>query len=79
MNRLKNLLEKREEYSKKPCSRKDKTYNNYLEYHRYGELILEEVERLYEEGELDDLFDSQQNLNFLEKEEETKFFNACKR
>ena len=65
MERLKRLIKKRKEIGKRPSYTKGgdynitpnhlnihKDYNDYIEYKRLGDLILEEISMLYDEGKL---------------------------
>lgn len=54
MERLINLIEKRNEIGKKKSYTQGGDYNDYCEYIRIGELILKEVQKLYDEGRLGD-------------------------
>lgn len=50
MQRLRELIEKRKEIGKRPAPMKYGNYNDLMEYSRLGELILAEVDKLYDEG-----------------------------
>lgn len=53
MSRLKELIEKRKEIGRRRLSENRKqNCNNRMEFDRIGNLILEEVYRMYEAGEL---------------------------
>ena len=52
MERLIELIKKRKEIGKRPSYTKGGDYNDYVEYKRLGDLILEEISRLYDEGKL---------------------------
>lgn len=52
MNRLKELAEKRKQIAARPSYTKGGDYNDFVEYNRLGDLIIKEVMRMYEEGEL---------------------------
>lgn len=51
VGRIKRYCEKREEYGKKKSHMKGGSYNNAIEYQRYGELIVKEIMELYRKGE----------------------------
>lgn len=53
MERLKELIEKREEIGKRPAYLKGGSYNDKLEYERLGRLILDEIYQMYKNGKLD--------------------------
>ena len=50
MEHLIHLIEKRKEIGKRKSYTKGGDYNDFIEYNRIGNLILDEVCRLYEEG-----------------------------
>lgn len=52
MERLIELIEKRKEVGKRKSYRTGGNLNDYVEYRRIGELILDEVYRLYDEGKI---------------------------
>lgn len=54
MKYLIELIEKRKEVGKRPWNPQGGTtnYNNRTEYERLGNLILDEVDRLYDDGKL---------------------------
>lgn len=52
MERLIRLIEKRKEIGKRKSYTKGGDYNDFIEYNRIGNLILDEVCRLYKEGKL---------------------------
>lgn len=52
MERLIRLIEKRKEIGNRKSYTKDGDYNDFIEYKRIGNLILNEVCMLYEEGKL---------------------------
>lgn len=52
MQRLRELVERRKEVGKRPSHTKGGNYNDLVEYERLGELILEEVNKLYDDGKL---------------------------
>ena len=52
MEYLISLIEKRKEVGKRPAHTKGGSYNDVIEYDRLGELIIKEVNRLYDAGEL---------------------------
>lgn len=52
MEHLIHLIEKRKEIGKRKSYTKGGDYNDFIEYNRIGNLILDEVCRLYEEGKL---------------------------
>lgn len=52
MERLIKLIEKRKEIGKRKIYTKCGDYNDYIEYSRISELILDEVYKLYDEGKL---------------------------
>lgn len=55
MEYLIKLIEKRKEVGKRPAHCKGGNWNDRVEYERLGSLILNEVERLYENGKLNNL------------------------
>lgn len=52
MQRLIELIKMRREYGKRKAHSKGGNYNDLVEYGRLGELILAEVNKLYDEGKL---------------------------
>ena len=52
MERLIKLIEKRKEIGKRKSYTKGGDYNDFIEYNRIGNLILDEVCRLYDERKL---------------------------
>ena len=52
MERLIHLIEKRKEIGQRKIYTKGGNYNDYIEYSRISELILDEVYKLYDEGKL---------------------------
>lgn len=52
MERLIDLIKKRKEIGKRKSYTKGGDYNDYVEYIRVGELILDEVCDLYDKGKL---------------------------
>lgn len=52
MEQLKELIKKRKEIGKRKSYTKGGNYNDYVEYNRLGDLILEEIEMIYDEGKL---------------------------
>lgn len=52
MEYLISLIEKRKEIGKRPAYSKGGNYNDMVEFNRLGELIIEEVCKLYEKGAL---------------------------
>lgn len=54
MKYLVELIEKRKEIGKRPAYSKGGNWNDKVEYERLGNLILDEVCRLYENGMLTD-------------------------
>lgn len=52
METLKDLIKKRKEIGQRPSYTNGGNYNDWLEYNRLGNLIIEEVCRLYDAGEL---------------------------
>ncbi|WP_313260341.1 hypothetical protein [Lacrimispora sp.] len=52
MEALKELIERRKEVGEKPSYTKGGDYNDFIEYGRLGDLIIEEVCRMYDTGEL---------------------------
>lgn len=52
MERLIELIKKRKEIGKRKSYTKGGDYNDYVEYKRIGDLILEEVCKLYDDGKL---------------------------
>ena len=52
MERLIKLIEKRKEIGKRKSYTKGGDYNDYIEYSRISELILDEFYKLYDEGKL---------------------------
>ena len=52
MERLIRLIKKRKEIGKRPSYTKGGSFNDLIEYKRMGDLILEEVEKLYDDGKL---------------------------
>ena len=51
MEYLIELIEKRKEVGKRPAYTKGGNWNDMVEYDRLGQLIIKEVNRLYESGE----------------------------
>lgn len=52
MEHLIHLIEKRKEIGKRKSYTKGGDYNDFIEYNRIGNMILDEVCRLYDEGKL---------------------------
>lgn len=52
MEHLIHLIEKRKEIGKRKSYTKGGDYNDFIEYSRISELILDEVYKLYDEGKL---------------------------
>lgn len=52
MERLIKLIEKRKEIGKRPSYTKGGNFNDHIEYNRIGNLILQEVCKLYDDGKL---------------------------
>lgn len=52
MEKLREYAKKRKELGEKPAPKNGGNYNEYMEYHRMGELIIKEVMRMYDAGEL---------------------------
>lgn len=52
MEQLIHLIEKRKEIGQRKSYTKGGNYNDFIEYNRIGELILDEVYELYDEGKL---------------------------
>lgn len=57
MDRILNLIKKREEIGQKPSCKKGGNHNDHLEYMRLGELILGEITKLYKSGKLENLIE----------------------
>lgn len=55
MEYLNELIEKRKEVGKRTAYTKGGNWNDRVEYDRLGQLILEEVNRLYENGKLNNM------------------------
>lgn len=52
MEHLIELIERRKEIGKRPAYTRGGSWNDKIEYERLGNLILDEVNRLYDEGKL---------------------------
>lgn len=52
MERLIRLIKKRKEIGKRLAHKKGGNFNDLIQYKSIGDLILEEVNRLYDEGKL---------------------------
>lgn len=54
MEHLIYLIKKRKEIGSRPAYSKSGNHNDLVEHERLGQLIIEEVNRLYEEGKLEE-------------------------
>lgn len=55
MEHLIELIEKRKEVGKRPAYINGGKWNDRIEYERLGNLILDEINRLYEKGKLNNI------------------------